>query len=382
MTKARILVVEDDAQLRASIKDILELEKYSVLTAQNGLHGLEVLRSEPDAPPDLIVSDIMMPYMGGIEFFQEVRKEHRWSLIPFIFLTAKTEKSDRHKGLLLGVDDYLSKPFDTDDLLVAVASRLERNRVMKEAQKEITLDAVSDVKKNILTILNHEFRTPLTLVVAYAEMLKDYGSTEMSQEELLAFLKGVNSGADRLRRLVENFIFLVELENGNALKTYSWRKRPIEDIETIFRLAHQQVFNNEKAEPYTCNFHIQSNLPALVADYEFIVMLVRELLDNAVKFSKPTAPIEAGAHAVDGELCIWVEDKGRGIPENEFENIWKTFYQIDRETLEDQGAGSGLAIVKGIVEMHFGRCHLTSEEHKGSRFEVYLPFNPPPEAQS
>lgn len=377
MTKAIILVVEDDAQLRASIKDILELEKYNVLTAQNGLHGLEVLRANLDAPPDLIVSDIMMPYMGGIEFFQEVRKEHQWSLIPFIFLTAKTEKSDRHKGLLLGVDDYLSKPFDTDDLLVAVASRLERNRVMKEAQKELTSDAVSDVKKSILTLLNHEFRTPLTLVVAYAEMLKDYGTAEMSQDELLAFLKGVNSGADRLRRLVENFIFLVELENGNALKTYSWRKRPIEDMETLFKMAYQQVFNTEKTEAYNCQVDIPADLPVLVADYDFMVMLVRELLDNAVKFSKPNQPIEAGVTALGEEICIWVEDGGRGVPEHEFENIWKTFYQIDRDTLEDQGAGSGLAIVKGIVEMHYGRYHLVSEVNRGSRFEIYIPLTPP-----
>src|SRR5262245_22614694 len=103
MSKARILIVEDDANLLDGIRTILELDHYTVLTADNGLHALQVLRTQP-ALPELIVSDIMMPQMDGIELLQQVRKESRWVAIPFIFLTAKGEKSDIQRGKRLGVD--------------------------------------------------------------------------------------------------------------------------------------------------------------------------------------------------------------------------------------------------------------------------------------
>lgn len=371
MSKAKILVVEDDAHLRASIKDILELENYHVVTAQDGRHGLDVLRSEPHMPPDLIVSDIMMPYMDGIEFLQEVRKDNSWVTIPFIFLTAKAEKTDIYRGKLLGVDDYLPKPFDADDLLVAVASRLDRHRKLNQVRE----GKVSDQKKSLLTMLNHEFRTPLTLVVAYAEMLKEFDSGQMSENDVMTFLKGVNDGASRLRRLVENFIMLVELESGDAAKTYAWRKRSIDNIASVLTPAFDQVFT--EATRSRCTWQVDDKAPPVIADREFLILAVRELLDNAAKFSPPDSPITLGAQAEGDNLCIWVEDRGRGIPQHEFENIWQTFYQIDREQYEDQGSGSGLAIVRGVAAIHNGHADVESEVGAGSRVSISIPFKPP-----
>lgn len=373
-SKARVLVVEDDAHLRSSIKDILELEHYTVLTAQDGRNGLEVLRDNADMPPDLIVSDIMMPYMDGIEFLKEVRKETRWVSIPFIFLTAKSEKSDIQRGKLLGVDDYLPKPFDADDLLVAVASRLDRYRELAKIQDDLRDGVMSNHNKSMLTMINHEFRTPLTLVVAYAEMLKEFDGNNMSENDVMSFLQGVNDGASRLRRLVENFIILYELENGDVNRSYGWRRRPIEDLEQILWLAHHQIFFENS--PHQCQVQVEENLPTFSADSEFIVIAVRELLHNAVKFCPPEKQIILGAYAENGEIVIWVEDQGRGIPENEFENIWRMFYQVNRDYYETQGSGSGLAIVRGIVQSHGGRTKVESKEGEGTRISLMFPIAP------
>jgi signal transduction histidine kinase len=231
-----------------------------------------------------------------------------------------------------------------------------------------------------LTVLNHEFRTPLTLVVAYAEMLKVDLQT-MSEEELVSFLKGVNSGADRLRRLVENFILLAELENGDVIKNYSWRKRKIEDLTPILSNAHAQIFTAENAKHH-CDFEVEGTLAPFVADGELLTMAVRELMDNAIKFSKDrtsdaVVSIKVGARSDDQWLYIWVEDHGRGIPHWEFDNIWKPFYQINREETEDQGAGSGLAIVKGVVDIHFGKTDVVSKVSQGSRFTIAIPLTQP-----
>lgn len=368
-----ILVVEDDVNLLTGIRDILELENYHVLTAQNGVEGLKVLEQAQDAVPDVIVSDVMMPFMDGFSFLERVRQNDAWGMIPFIFLTAKGERSDRHRGTLMGAEVYLTKPFDAVDLLVSVSGCL-RNR---DRARRVQDDKVNDVKKKILTILNHEFRTPLTLVVAYAEMLKEFDINNMSSNEVLTFLKGVNSGADRLRRLVENFIVLVELTSGDAHKTMEWRKRPIYDLNDIIQDALRQV-SLENDRPRHFELFIEANLPPIVLDQNYMTVAIRELLDNAAKFSYENSSIALHAHRVDEGIEIVITDQGRGIPMEEWENIWQPFYQIEREQYEDQGSGSGLGIVDGVVRLHGGRRSLSSEVGKGSTFAIWLPLNPPP----
>lgn len=369
--KQRVLVVEDDAHLLTGIRDILELEDYRVLTAKNGQAGLTVLQSDPDNPPDVIVSDIMMPHMDGFEFLEEVRKEDKWVMVPFIFLTAKGERTDQHRGRKLGADIYLTKPFDAEDLLVAVSSVLKRTADMSR----VAADKMMDQKRKILTILNHEFRTPLTLVVAYAEMLKEFDPNSMSDGEVMTFLRGVNSGADRLRRLVENFIALVELDSGEAQKTVDWRSRPVEDLSMIVDDAMRQVELPDQ-RPRNWEKKITPDLPTVSVDVQYMTIAVREMLDNAAKFSSDGQTITLSACHVGENIEIVVSDEGRGIAAAEHEKIWEPFYQIDREQFEDQGAGSGLAIVDGIVKLHRGSREVQSSPGKGSVFTIRIPVNP------
>src|SRR5260221_6564258 len=117
---ATILVVEDDTALLQGLRDILELSDYHVLTARNGVEGLAVLQNRV---PDLIVSDINMPRMDGYQFYGQVRARPDWVSVPFIFLTARSEKADVRHRKILGADDYITKPFEDADLLVSVRSK-------------------------------------------------------------------------------------------------------------------------------------------------------------------------------------------------------------------------------------------------------------------
>jgi signal transduction histidine kinase len=369
--KRRVLVVEDDVRLLMSVRDILDLEGYDVRTAKNGVEALEVLQSDLSFSPDVIVSDIMMPKMDGYEFLKHVRKEDRWVQVPFIFLTAKSEPDDIHKGQILGADIYLTKPFDAKSLLVSVEASLRRQEDIRRVKE----DELMGQKRKILTILNHEFRTPLTLVVAYAEMLKEFEPGKSSHEELMSFLNGLNSGADRLRRLVENFIVLVELDSDEAEKTIAWRKRPVENLQYMLDDAVRQIaFPTQR--PREFQVELVEDLPTPNLDVQYMTIAIRELLDNAAKFSEDGDTILLKVFAEGEEVVFKVIDNGRGIPEKELENIWKPFYQINREALEDQGAGSGLAIVNGIVELHGGRCEVVSESGSGSTFTIRLPLQP------
>lgn len=363
---ARLLIVEDDPALLEGIKTILEYEHYEVLTAQNGKEALHILNTV-SPPPELVLSDIMMPEMNGLDLLRAVRLEPRWVTIPFIFLTAKGDRADIKQGRQLGVDDYLLKPFEAEELIIAIGARLKRQRSLTEAQ---TL-AVGDLKKNILTILHHEFRTPLTFVVAYADLLNNPENYQLSNDEMLTFLKGVNNGATRLRRLIENFILLVEIESGDAQRDFVVRKQHIIDLEVLIAEACEQAFGEDPTHQVTITL---GGLSTFEGERSFLRTAIVELLTNAAKFSKPNGGIDLYAGREGDEMVIAVTDHGRGIPEDEQPRVWDPFYQINRKHYEDQGTGNGLAIVRGIASLHGGRATVTSEFGKGSTFSLYLPL--------
>lgn len=376
MDKARVLIVEDDINLLEGVRTVLEIEGYSVMTAENGNEALRVLHggsSGQPVMPDLIVSDIMMPQMDGIELLQAVRKEEAWVNIPFIFLTARGERGDVQRGKQLGVDDYLVKPFDPQDLLIAVEARLNRQRALNRARS----NEVSDVKRRILTILNHEFRTPLTFVVAYADMLNEHENSRLSDEDMLLFLRGVSTGAVRLRRLIENFITLVEFEMGEAQRNYALRRSPMRDVSGILRAVQGNI--NEELGPRNIRTDVAADLPVFWADAIYLQLALGQLLDNAVKFSEENSTITIGVRGDAAEVVFTVRDEGRGIPRDELDRIWDTFYQINRAEYEDQGSGSGLAIVNQVVRLHGGRLLVESEHGKGSTFGIALPISPAPQ---
>jgi len=133
--KLKILLIEDHQDVRENTAEILELSNYEVCTAVNGKNGVEVAKLEN---PDIIICDIMMPEMDGYEVLKHLRKETQTASTPFIFLTAKTERTDIRKGMNIGADDYLTKPFEETELLEAIAARLEKHDALrKEYSKDI-----------------------------------------------------------------------------------------------------------------------------------------------------------------------------------------------------------------------------------------------------
>jgi DNA-binding NarL/FixJ family response regulator len=147
----KILIIEDEPQMRRNLATILGLENYAVIVAEDGVGGVELARAES---PDLILCDVMMPGQDGYGVLQQLRSEARTAMIPFIFLTAKGEKTDQRAGMNLGADDYLAKPVSTDDLLAAITARLQREE--SRARREMRPDLSSPVPLQALGLTPRE----------------------------------------------------------------------------------------------------------------------------------------------------------------------------------------------------------------------------------
>ncbi len=361
-----ILVVEDNLSLLEGVHDLLEVSGFRVLAAPGAAPALELLEHNR---PDLIISDIMMPGMDGYQFFEEVRLRADLAEVPFIFLTARGGKEEVRRGKEMGVDDYITKPFEEEDLLVAVRSKLLRRREIRQHREE----QFAGLKRTILATLSHEFRTPLTYIINYSDMLGKEGA-DLGSEDFRQFMHGIRRGADRLHRLVLDFMTLVELETGEAETLFQFRRRVIDDLGPWLRTQARAFETTAKSRGLVLGIEVPDTLPPILADEIYLGNAIGRLLDNAVKFSRTGAgKIWFRAEVHEGRLRIQVEDQGVGIREEELGSLFQVFHQVDRSRQEQQGTGSGLAICKGIVELHGGRVSARSKLGVGSTFIIELP---------
>ena len=366
MASEKILVVEDDVALLDGLRDILELSGYEVITARNGVDGVTALAQ---TLPDLIVSDINMPGMDGYQFYAQVRARPEGVSLPFIFLTAKGKKADIRRGKMLGADDYLTKPFEEDDLLVAIRAKLNRRAELEAVRRR----EISDLKNTILTTLNHEFRTPLTYITTYTDILRA-SEHDPNSEEFKDFMRGVQHGSERLQQLVEDFMMLVDLQTGEARQAYTLHRGWVSDLPALLSQVAAHYAARAQARRVRLITDFAPDLPPVLGNSDYLTNAVGRLVDNAIKFSKKEGgQVTLAAKAGGGGVTLQVKDDGIGMPAAELDRIFDVFYQIDRAKMEQQGSGSGLAIAHGIVVLHGGTLTAASEPGVGSTFTIELP---------
>ncbi len=360
-----ILVVEDTIGMLENIQFLLETDNYNVLTAKDGIEALSVLENEI---PDLIISDIMMPNLDGYGLYEHIKNNPKLKIIPFIFLTAKETKEDIRLGKELGVDDYLIKPFEIEDLLAVVRGKLRRSEQIKSVSKA----KMEKIKKKIMKIINHEFRTPLTTINGYIDLLLD--NYYDSEEELHLFLQILKDSEVRLNDLIIDFLQLAKIESGQMLEEYSNNKIRIE-LKLILLIVIANLENQLKEKQINVELEIEESLPEIIGTEEILTGIFTKLLGNAIKFSPAKAsPIKIHLYSKNMQVYCEIIDKGQGIPTSEILKIFDIFYQIDRNLYEQQGAGLGLSICQKLIELLNGKIEVESELGKGSTFRIILPI--------
>jgi len=366
---AAILLVEDNDDLRENAALVLSLEGYRVFPARDGLEALHMLTSG-ECKPDLIVSDIAMPNMDGYEFFDAIHKMPTLRSVPFIFLTARGSAHDIRFGKKLGVDDYLPKPFNADDFLVAVSSKLKRTREIRDDAEH----ALDDARRILVQLMSHELRTPLTYVAGGFSLLAEHLEQGEMPSDMQTSMSLIHSGTQRLNRLAEQMVIYAELVSGHARMQLDKLGAPC-DLEQMARDAIQRTQRElvERGTRFLLDAQTAEPLE-IVTIPEFLVDAFYEVLRNAAQYSPEGSDVLVTLAAEDGHSILTVTDHGRGIASDDQATIWEILVQSERQKHEQQGAGMGLPIVKQTMLLHGGQASLHSEVNAGTVVTLRLPL--------
>jgi two-component system, sensor histidine kinase and response regulator len=364
MTK--ILVIEDDNDLRNIICEMLGAENFSVIEAEDGDIGVQLAKEEL---PDLVICDIMLPTIDGYGVLYHLREVPSLQTVPFIFLSAKAAKADTRLGMELGADDYLTKPFTRDELLGAVTTRLAKQvAIARESQKKL-----DDLRENITYSLPQELRTPLNLILSHSQLLLD-NYYNVDPQEALKRLKDINSSGKRLYRLVQNFLLYGELtrvqrdpQQARKFQNHTETSLPQQAIEEV---ALQEADRANRSR----DLHLELQEIVLSIPQAVIKKLAEELIDNAFKFSTPGTPVQVSTLFQDNTFQLFIIDRGRGMSAEQIANLG-AYIQFDRNSSSQKGSGLGLAIAKLLTELHGGEFKIESIPEQQTIVHVILPVN-------
>lgn len=367
----KILVVEDAQALRRDIMEMLGYEGYDVQGAENGLVGVECARGYN---PDLIICDIMMPGLDGFGVLNELRKEAATATIPFIFLTARTERGDVRQGMEMGADDYLTKPFTAAELLKTVNARLHKHEIVQEKAEH----KMTELRGNLMMALPHELRTPLNVIMGFSDLLMLDADT-MEPARVVDVARYINNSAMRLYRLVENYLLYMQLqvlsfnrEQRQRILSAGTTGNIKDVIEEQSRLRARDPHPPTQARVDDLQVNAEA-APALKIAEEYVRKIMEELIDNACKFSSPGTPIAVTGERRDHHYAISVRDEGEGMTLDQIDSIG-AYMQFERRIREQQGAGLGLIISKQLADLHDGTFTISSTPGKGTTVTITLPF--------
>ncbi|MCS6808658.1 MAG: response regulator [Bacteroidota bacterium] len=368
-----VLVVEDNDIVRESIVESLCMHGYSVLQASNGLEAIPLAQQYL---PDIILSDIMMDGMDGYALLNELQKHPETALIPFLFMSAKTDFEDIRFAMNLGADDYITKPFTPSTLVATIRTRLTKQAMIQSVLHR----KIKELTENLAYAMPHELRTPMTAIMGCADLIKR-NLDPLNVEEILMCSDLIDSSVRRLYRLIEQLnhyanLTLLEAEQATDQTAVSrlYSQLTMYAGDTIAEFITEEASRNSREEDIMLEDGI-GNVVLPIKPY-YLEMMLREVLGNAIKFSAPKTPIRITLSRTSQGYSITVQDYGRGIPAQHVRNI-AAFRQFDRQQYEQQGVGLGLALVKKIVHLYGGTFTIQSMQGLGTTVCIVLPCTVP-----
>jgi signal transduction histidine kinase len=359
--RERILLVDDNADMRDYVKRILE-PRFQVEAVADGEAALAAARRNP---PDLIVTDVMMPGLDGFELLRRVRADDTLASIAVIMLSARAGGEARIEGLDAGADDYLIKPFSARELIARVEAqmKLQRQRLAAEEARR-RAEASTRAKDEFMAMLGHELRNPLAPILTTLQVMQLRGSNIFADERAL-----IDRQVRHVVRLVDDLLDVSRIARGKI----SLDRAAVDLADTI---AHAIELASPLLEQRMHHLALDVERGLIVdGDRMRLAQVFANLLINAAKYTTAGGSIRVAAKRAGGRVQVSVKDTGIGIRGEMLPVVFDLFVQGPRGLDRSEGGlGLGLSIVKSLVSLHDGAVEAHSDgAGTGSEFVVWLP---------
>lgn len=369
LISSRILVVDDITKNLQVVGTVLRNQGYKVMAAASGAEALKCVRTQL---PDLILLDLMMPEMDGLEVCRRLKSDSTTSQVPVIFLTASNEMEHLVNGFEVGAVDYVTKPFNPPELLARVRTHLE----LKHARER--LREMNEEKNEFMGIAAHDLRNPLGAITGYAEILiEEMESLQPSVPEPGArAVREAGECAGRIREtsrrmaeMVQNLLDANRIERGEMQLNLA----PLDLSQTVAAVLETQR-PRAVAKQQTLHWQNEVGAVSVLADATVLTQVIENLISNAVKYSPAGKNIFVRLRRLqEGTLCE-VQDEGPGLSAEDQKKLFGKFARLSsKPTGGENSTGLGLSIVKKMVEAMNGRVWCESELGRGATFIVEFP---------
>lgn len=362
----KILIVDDVMSNVLLFKVLLTNEKFAIATASNGRQALEQVEKEN---PDLVLLDVMMPDMSGFEVAQHLKSNPNTADIPIIFLTALNSTADIVKGFQVGANDFISKPFNKEELIIRVT-----HQISLVAAKRLILSKTEELQRTIAgrdklySVIAHDLRSPMGSIKMVLNMLILNLPSEKIGAEMYELLTMANQTTEDVFSLLDNLL--------------KWTKSQIGKLNVVYQDVDLVEVTDGVIEIFSMvaslkKIRIREMKPEKMmvnADIDMLKTVVRNLLSNAIKFSKENSEVLVKMEEVDGMAVVSVQDYGCGISEEGQKKLLHTDTHFSTfGTNNEEGSGLGLLLCKDFVVKNGGKLWFTSKEGEGSIFSFSIP---------
>lgn len=342
-----ILYIEDNDPLREEILDFLGNEGYEAIGAENGKRGIEIAMSRNI---DLIMCDIMMKDIDGYEVKERIQANPLDFKVPFIFMSALSENDNIRKGMDLGADDYLIKPVSQSILKKSISARLEKAR----QHKNYVRTQLNELRENIIFSLTHELYTPLHVILGFSGLIKER-TDSFNMLELREMAAAIECNGNRLHNLANNYLSNI-VESTNKQSAGNLICDAFEVISPISEMVAERHHREADLILDVKNAHLQIDPD----DLEFVV---KEIVDNAFKFSESKSMITICGRSTGKYYKVDITDQGMGFPVEENSPLdIGAFNQFNRKKLEQHGTGFGLMTSLLIIQRNKGNLEIKNNE--------------------
>lgn len=363
----KILIVDDVMSNVLLLKVLLTNEKFNIVTASNGNQALNQVKKEN---PDLILLDVMMPDMSGFEVAQKLKADPEAAHIPIIFLTALNSTADIVKGFQVGGNDFISKPFNKEELIIRVS-----HQISLVAAKRIIEAKTEELKKTIIgrdklySVIAHDLRSPMGSIKMVLNMLILSLPKEKIGEDMYELLTMANQTTEDVFSLLDNLLKWTKSQIGKLKVVYQDidMVEVVEGVGEIFAMVAGLKNIRLRIESPECQ--------AVHADIDMIKTVIRNLISNAIKFSNEGSEVLIKVEESDGMSVVSVKDSGCGIDEESQKKLLHTDTHFSTfGTNNEEGSGLGLLLCQDFVVKNGGKLWFTSVKDEGSTFYFSIPL--------